>query len=140
MISQAAAVRWCNVPRAWCFLSSQMWTEQQFHWLQHKTRAGVRGSSHVLCCSPWPSHRSPSALPLLLQNKIERHTLSVKERKRGCGCVYEKERKNASLYWTPHPSQTLKIAFLFYLVSECDHVRGTQPLWPKLLKVRLMTS
>ncbi len=93
MISQAATVRWCNVPRTWCFLSSQMWTEQQFHWLQHKTRAGVRGSSHVLCCSPWPSHRSPSALPLLLQNKIERHTLSVKERKRGCGCVYEKERK-----------------------------------------------
>ncbi len=122
MISQAATVRWCNVPWAWCFLPSLMWTVQQFHWLQHKTRAGVRGSSHVLCCSPRPSHRSPSALPLLLPcckiKDREAHTERKGEKMRVCIWEGEKERKNASMPWTPHPSQTLKIAFLFYLVSE----------------------
>lgn len=31
--------------------------DRLLHWLQHKTRAGRRGRTHVLCCSPWPSQQ-----------------------------------------------------------------------------------
>lgn len=134
---------------------SLMLTVQQFHWLQHKTRAGVRGSSHVLCCSPWPSHRSPSSLPLLLpycKRDKEAQTEYKREKMRGrdiewCVCEKEREREKERFHVLNTTSITntennfpvsSRIGLAISLTR--DHARGTQTLWPKLLKVRLMTS